>query len=199
MAALVIGVAGGYCAGKSTLARILIDAGYREIDVDALGHRALSQCRDQVVAEFGSEVAGADGSVDRRALGERVFGDADARRRLESILHPRMVQMARELTSGADGDDPVVMHAALLFPMGLDRLCDRVLWVRAPLWLRVRRGLQREQGGVARVLRIMRILWAQRKLGVQPLRNSVDIHIVENRGTTEQLRQQLRRLNLPRI
>lgn len=197
MGAMVVGVAGGYCAGKSTLARILIDAGYREIDVDALGHRALSECREQVVAEFGPQVVAEDGSIDRRALGAHVFGDVDARRRLEAIVHPRMVQMAAEMAAGGSGGaGPVVIHAALLFSMGLDRLCDRIIWVRAPLWIRLRRGLRRERGGIARVLRI---IWAQRKLGVQSRRNSVDIHIVNNRGTPEQLKEQLRRLNLPRI
>lgn len=193
---MVVGVGGLYCSGKSTLAQILIDAGYREIDVDALGHQALLDCRDQVAERFGEAVVSGDGTIDRRALGDRVFGDAEARRRLEAILHPHMVHKAAQIVAGVGEGEPVVIHAALLFFMGLDRLCDCIIWVRAPLWMRVRRGLQRSHGNLARVFRI---IWAQRKLGVQPRDDSVDIHIVENRGTPEQLRERLRRLNLPRI
>ena len=193
--ATVVGVGGAYCSGKSTVAQILIDAGYREINVDALGHQALADCRAEVVAEFGSAILGSDGSIERSALRARVFGDAAALRRLERILHPRMVAMAREII-GRTRDTPVVMHAALLFRMGLDALCDTVIWVRAPLLLRVRRGLRRDRTSLRNVLRI---IWLQRKLGVQSDANSVDIHTVENRGNHAKLMNQLRQLNLPRI
>ncbi|TVR34949.1 MAG: dephospho-CoA kinase [Spirochaetaceae bacterium] len=195
MTTTVVGVGGAYCSGKSTVAQILIDAGYREINVDALGHRALVECRAEVVAEFGSAILGADGSIERSALRARVFGDAAALRRLERIVHPRMVAMAHEII-GHTRDAPIVMHAALLFHMGLDALCDTVIWVRAPLLLRIRRGLRRDNSSVCNVLRI---IWLQRKLGVQTDANSVDIHTVENRGNHAQLMEQLRQLNLPRI
>ncbi|TVQ38767.1 MAG: dephospho-CoA kinase [Spirochaetaceae bacterium] len=191
----VVGIGGAYCSGKSTVARILIDAGYREINVDALGHRALYDCRSQVAAEFGRSVLDDNGQIDRAALGARVFTDAAALRRLECILHPRMVAMARESTTQS-GETPIVMHAALLFHMGLDALCDVIIWVRAPLLLRIRRGVQRDN---ASLLRVLRIMWAQRKLRVQSGADSVDTHIVENRGNQRRLLDQLRHLNLPRI
>ncbi len=191
----VVGVGGAYCSGKSTVAQFLIDAGYREINVDALGHRALVDCREEVVAEFGSAILGADGTIERSALRAMVFGEAAALRRLERIVHPRMVAMAREIIN-QNRDAPIVMHAALLFHMRLDALCDTVIWVRAPLLLRIRRGLRRDNSSVRDVLRI---IWLQRKLGVQSDANSVDIHTVENRGNHAQLMEQLRQLNLPRI
>ncbi len=191
----VVGVGGAYCSGKSTVAQFLIDAGYREINVDALGHRALVDCREEVVAEFGSAILGADGTIERSALRAMVFGDAAALRRLERIVHPRMVAMAREIIN-QNRDAPIVMHAALLFHMRLDALCDTVIWVRAPLLLRIRRGLRRDNSSVRDVLRI---IWLQRKLGVQSDADSVDIHTVENRGNHAQLMEQLRQLNLPRI
>ncbi len=191
----VVGVGGAYCSGKSTVAQFLIDAGYREINVDALGHRALVDCREEVVAEFGSAILGADGTIERSALRAMVFGEAAALRRLERIVHPRMVAMAREIIN-QNRDAPIVMHAALLFHMRLDVLCDTVIWVRAPLLLRIRRGLRRDNSSVRDVLRI---IWLQRKLGVQSDADSVDIHTVENRGNHAQLMEQLRQLNLPRI
>ena len=192
---MVVGIGGGYCSGKSTVAQILIDAGYREVNVDALGHSALMHSRDQVVERFGPQILAEDGAIDRARLGAVVFADQAARRDLEQIVHPRMVEEARELIEAA-GVTPVAMHAALLFPMGLDRLCDRILWVRAPLFTRIRRGMARDN---RRIGRILRILWTQRTLRPQPGPESADIDSVVNRGNRDALVGQLRRLRLPGI
>ena len=192
---MVVGIGGAYCSGKSTVAGILVEAGYLEINVDELGHEALSQCRDQVVAAFGEAFLRTDGTVDRRALGSRVFADPDARNRLEAIVHPVMVRTATEMISAA-GNTPVAMHAALLYHMKLDRLCDMILWVRAPFFARLRRGLVRDGGNIVRILRIM---WTQRKLGPQPGNKTADTHSVMNRGNRDALMTQLRRLRLPGI
>lgn len=231
---MVIGVAGKYCAGKSTVTDILAGDGYRVIDVDRLGHEALARRVDDVRHTFGDEYIGADGAVDRTRLGSLVFRDREAMRRLEGIVHPEMVEMVRERlaagtrgaaegtqgaagnhgpasasqgaaggtqggaggTQGGAGDHAprgTVVNAALLFPMGLDALCDMVLWVEAPLALRLKRA--RERDGLS-VQEILRRFWAQRELEPQPSSSDVDIHSVENRGGLDLLRAQLAELSL---
>lgn len=195
---MVIGVAGKYCAGKSTVTDILADAGYRVIDVDRLGHEALARRVDDVRHTFGDDYIGADGAVDRKRLGSLVFRDREAMRRLEGIVHPEMVRMVRERLAGgpqggADGARGTVVNAALLFPMGLDALCDMVVWVEAPLALRLKRA--RERDGLS-VQEILRRFWAQRELEPQPSSSDVDIHSVENRGGLDLLRAQLAELSL---
>ena len=190
----VVGVTGKYCAGKDTAARILVSHGYREIDVDKLGHEALHSEHARIVGRFGPEVSGPDGEVDRRALGDIVFASASALRDLESIVHPVMLQAARsgiaELRN-AGASPGVVINAAILFRMGLHRLCDTVIYVEAPLILRLRRAQQRDGLSLRDVVRRLR---AQRDVAPQFLTSDADVHSVQNDGSQEQLGAKLSQL-----
>jgi dephospho-CoA kinase len=184
---MVAGVAGKYCAGKNAVISVLEERGFAVIDVDALGHHALVTACDQVVKAFGPRILGPDGQIDRRRLGSVVFGDSAKRERLESIVHPIMVsEVKRQVTDHAG--DAVAINAAILFQMDLDRLCDFVLWVTAPLFLRVRRAMERDGLPVPQVLNRMA---AQRRLKAQPGRESVDTYTVRNTADREFLRSQV--------
>jgi len=186
-----VGVAGKLAAGKSAVSRLLADAGYRVIDVDRLGHRALITERDRIVDAFGRRVLGPDGRIDRRLLGPLVFGNADARRRLDAIVHPVMVRSVKTLVETDPGG--IVVDAALLYPMGLDALCDLVLWVHAPVLLRLYRALvvDRKRGAT-----VLGAVWAQRgrRLKRPPAgvdTRSVSRRIIYNVATRDMLRRQI--------
>ncbi len=191
---MVVGVAGKIGSGKSAVAGMLADAGYRVIDVDRLGHRALVTERDRIVDAFGRGILFPDGQIDRRRLGELVFHTEEARRRLEAIVHPVMVRGVTTLVTVERA--AVVIDAALLYPMGLDTLCDLVFWVRAPLLLRLYRTLVVDGGRHAIVLRTM---WAQRGRRLKRPSARVDtgsvsrrsVHNVATRGV---LRRQVERI-----
>lgn len=199
---MVIGLTGAYCAGKDAVARLLERRGYTVIDVDRVGHEALEARRDEVTAAFGPRVARPDGSIDRRALGRIVFADRAALARLESIVHPPMVATVAGLAAAARaaGRDAVV-NAAILRRMGLDRLCDAVVEVRAAAWRRFLRGLGRDRLGPWQVLRRMRSQRpgrpapggrSGRVYGMAP---GVDTYIVRNdRATTRRLELSVDRL-----
>jgi dephospho-CoA kinase len=87
----------------------------------------------------------ADGAVDRRALGQRVFADAAALKRLEAILHPMVRAEAHRFvdTRRYRGDDLVVLDIPLLFETGGERLCDAVATVSAPRFVQEARVLAR--------------------------------------------------------
>jgi dephospho-CoA kinase len=181
---MVLGVAGGYCAGKDTVVRILEEAGLPAIDVDAVGHRALDEERDAVVREFGEAVRRADGSIDRKALGGIVFRDRGALARLEAIVHPRMRDtVAREV---ARLGRSCVINAAILYKMGLHELCDAVICVKAPLLVRLARARSRD--GVAAIPALRRML-AQRGICLKPEGAGVDTLTVRNSGSVESLRR----------
>jgi dephospho-CoA kinase len=182
----VLGVAGSYCAGKNAVISILLEAGFHQIDVDRVGHEVLREpaVRSRVRESFGAGVLGADGEVDRRALGRLVFARRAALRRLESIVHPIMVERVRARLAGEDGR--VAINAALLFRMGLHRLCNLALCVRAPLRARLTRARARDG---LRTWQALRRLAAQR--GICPKLNApgVDIYYVDNDGGLEALRE----------
>ena len=132
----VIGLVGGIGAGKSTAAGEFVRLGCALVDGDAIGHALLAEpdVRRQVRAEWGEGVFAPDGSVDRRALGQRVFQDAAALAALNRILHPRIrAGMAEEIRRAqADPAVPaVVVDAAVLFEAGWEDLCTHVVFVAA--------------------------------------------------------------------
>ncbi len=193
---IVVGVTGRYCAGKSAVSEILAEHGYLQIDVDSIGHEALNRERDRVVEAFGDAVTTQDGCIDRKALGRIVFSDSAELRRLEAIVHPAMVEMTAERVGeireggGERDEEPVgiVINAAILTRMGLDRLCDAVIYVRAPFCATWRRARERDGASVFEVVKRLR---AQRDVDPQHSPSNAETHSVENDGDRERLREQI--------
>ena len=131
---ITIGLTGGIASGKSTVARELARRGARVIDADKLGHRAYepgSQAHREVIAAFGSEVRAADGTIDRAALGARVFGKPEQLKRLTDIVWPEIRRLAQAEIVGLRAAEPqavVVLEAAVLFEAGWEPLVDEI-WV----------------------------------------------------------------------
>jgi dephospho-CoA kinase len=139
---IVVGLTGGIGAGKSEVARRLAELGARVIDADRLAREVVATGTDglaEVVAEFGPEILGPDGALDRPALGRRVFGDDAARRRLEKIIHPRVRARTAELIAAGRPDEVVVNDVPLLVETGLAGGYDVVVVVEADPDIRVRR------------------------------------------------------------
>ncbi len=137
-----VGLTGGIGAGKSEVARRLAELGAQVIDADKLAREVVAPGTEglaEVVAAFGPEVVGEDGALDRPALGRRVFGDGDARRRLESIIHPRVRARTAELIAAQPPDAVVVNDVPLLVETGLGRGFDLVVVVLAEEVTRLRR------------------------------------------------------------
>lgn len=187
--AMVLGITGRYCAGKDAVVRILAGKGFRAIDVDEVGHEVLQEQRDGIREAFGAGVMAADGSVDRRALGARVFRDTAELSRLESIVHPRMVENVKARLSGAQGN--MLINAAILHRMGLHALCDAVLWVTAPAPIRFLRAMRRD--GLAPGLALERIT-AQRGLRPQCNGPQVDTYTVSNGGSVRMLERAVEKI-----
>ncbi|HVG80924.1 MAG TPA: dephospho-CoA kinase [Methylomirabilota bacterium] len=142
----VLGLTGSIGMGKTTAALLLRRLGVPVHDADAAVHRLLGKggaAVPAVAADFPGVVR--DGAVDRKALGARVFGDREAMRRLERILHPLVRQdSARFLQRARRGGARVaVLDIPLLFEVGRDRDCDATLVVSAPPFIQRARVLAR--------------------------------------------------------
>jgi dephospho-CoA kinase len=99
-----IGLTGGIGSGKSTVALMLEALGAALVDTDAIARRLTAPGGTALAAlqaEFGGEVLGADGGLDRVAMRERAFADPSARRRLEAVLHPMIGDEARRQAAAA--------------------------------------------------------------------------------------------------
>ncbi len=101
-----LGLTGGIGSGKSTVARLLVQAGAYLVDTDAIAHQ-LTQPGGRGIAsiatQFGPEAINAAGALNRERMRQLVFADAQAKLRLEAILHPLIGQVAQEQAALADG------------------------------------------------------------------------------------------------
>jgi dephospho-CoA kinase len=142
---LTVGLTGGIGSGKSEVARRFAAYGAVLIDADAIAREVVAKGTpglDAVVAEFGSGVLAADGSLDRELLAAVVFSDDGARRRLNAIVHPLVGQRSVELMAEAEAADPdaIVVHdVPLLVESGLQGLYDVVVVVATDAETQVRR------------------------------------------------------------
>jgi dephospho-CoA kinase len=139
----VYAVVGGIASGKSTVCRLLARRGGTVIDVDALGHRALRIPRvvQELSRRFGADIVGADGALDRRALGKRVFGKPARLRDLNLIVHPEIGRLLRRRLAALArrGVAYAVIDAALFLDVDLGVDADAVVAVCAPRAVRRKR------------------------------------------------------------
>ncbi len=186
----VIGLTGGIASGKSVVREMLEARGAFVMDADKLGHEAYTpgtDCFRDVVAAFGDDVVGADGQIDRKALGAKVFGDAAQRKRLEGIVWPWMRRTMEQRLAGlrADGVPVVVLEAAVLIEADWVPLVDEVWAVIVPPILARERIISRN--GLAPEQADARIA-AQLSNEERAARAQV---IIENSGTLEQLERRV--------
>lgn len=127
----VIGLTGGIASGKSLVSQQLAELGATVIDADKLGHESYHPGTDTyraVVEAFGQDVVGADREIDRRALGAKVFGNEEARHRLEAIVWPAIRRLAKERIEELRTKDTqvIVLEAAVLIEAGWLDIVDEV-------------------------------------------------------------------------
>ncbi len=184
----VIGVTGNIACGKSAVARELAALGAATIDADAVYHELIEPGRPlwQALRErFGAGIVGADGRIDRRALGATVFADSRALADLDRLTHPAIL-IAVQAQIAASPAPVVAVAAVKLVESGMDRVCDRVWLVRC----------DREQ-------QVERLVWrsglshedAERRVAAQPATTPEKIArvdtVIDNSGDPATLRAQV--------
>lgn len=152
----VFGLTGGIGTGKSTVLRRFVERGLPVVNADELARVVVapgSEALQELVREFGPQVLGADGAMDRRYVAEHVFSDLDARRRLEAITHPRISREAhaRFEALGERGEPLACYEVPLLFEVGLDDSFRPIVVVSAPESLQIARAAARDASDDRRI------------------------------------------------
>ncbi len=180
-----VGLTGGVASGKSTVAAMFADLGAVIIDADALAREVVAKGTTgltAVVDEFGEELLGADGELDRQAMGRLVFNDDQARKRLEQIVHPLVFERIVELEEQAPAGAVVVHDIPLLAESGRADTFDAVVVVDAPPELQVERMTGdrgwTDEDAMSRI----------RSQASRADRLAIATHVIENTGTREDLR-----------
>lgn len=187
---VVIGLTGGIASGKSVVSQMLAEHGALVIDADKVGHEAYapgSGCYEAVIEAFGRDIVGEGGEIDRKALGAKVFGNPDERRRLEGIVWPWMrATMERRLAGLRDEGVPVVvLEAAVLIEADWIPIVDQVWLVTvspeiARQRIMSRNGLTSEQ--------------ADARINAQLTNDERAKHahvVIDNSGTLDELRRRV--------
>jgi dephospho-CoA kinase len=175
---LVLGLTGVYCAGKNHTARRLEERGFEVLDVDKLGHRVIETEREAILRRFGEGILGEDGRIDRKRLGERVFGKPEELAALEGIIHPAVNRITTEWIEERKGK-PLVINAALLHRSSAFHRLDGIILVKAPLITRLLRARKRDRLPWGQLIRRFR---SQREFTALYLSQNADIYTVHNRG-----------------
>jgi dephospho-CoA kinase len=181
-----VGLTGGIASGKTTVANLFAARGIPVIDTDIIARQVVEPGQPTlaaVVDAFGPQVLGADGRLDRPRMREQIFGDAQARRRLEAILHPA-IRAEMERQSHAAGGLYQVLVIPLLVEGGRRDHVDRVLVVDVPEATQIDRlvrrdGVPREQAEAA--LRSQASREARLAFADDVIENTADLAALEGR------------------
>jgi dephospho-CoA kinase len=132
---LRVGLTGGIATGKSTAGEMFVELGCHLIDSDEISHelfRPGQAIYTAVVNEFGNRILAADGTIDRRVLGEIVFKDPAARQRLNGLVHPAIIQRQKEWLREMEAADPqgiAIVSAALMIEVGTYKNYETIIVV----------------------------------------------------------------------
>lgn len=188
---LRVGLTGGVASGKTAVADAFAALGVPVLDADAIAREVVAPGRPAlagIVDAFGPGVLDALGALDRRALRERVFRDPDARRRLESLLHPAIWQEL-DRQSAAAGGAYLVLVIPLLVETGATGAVDRVLVVDCPVETQLARLAERD-GETEAAGRAMLAAQATRAARLAAAHD-----VLVNDGTLEELRHKVAALD----
>lgn len=190
---IVAGLTGGIASGKSTVARLFAELGAIVISADQVARDVVQPgmpASKEIQAAFGDEVFLPDGHIDRRRLGTIVFADAEKRRLLENITHPRIREaMAAQITEAAATGTPVIAEIPLLFEGGASlALVDVVIVVYVDRDLQLQRLMTRDGLSASE---------AEARIAAQlPLDDKVARadYVIDNRGDEARTREQVVRI-----
>ena len=127
----IIGLTGGIATGKSTVSKVLKQTGIKVIDADIISREIMEPYKEgwyEVVGYFGNDFVNDDFTIKRKELADRIFSNADDLVKINSFLHPIIIDKIKEKITEHEkaGIKIVFIDAPLLFETGIDEDCDEV-------------------------------------------------------------------------
>lgn len=188
----VVGLTGGIGSGKTAATNAFKQLGITIVDADIVAREVVepgSPALAKIAAHFGDTILLADGQLDRAALRERIFNNADEKKWLEALLHPLInAETARQLK--AANSAYVIYVSPLLIDGGQQQFCQRIVVVDVPEEQQITRTMSRD--GNDRAL-VEKILASQIN---RQIRLAAASDIIDNSGDLNQLNTQVEQLHL---
>jgi dephospho-CoA kinase len=187
-----VGLTGGIGCGKSSVARMFAERGATVVDTDLIAHELTQTGKPALAAIrslFGAEVFQPEGALDRTRLRLKVFGDTQARKKLEGLLHPLIRSEAlRQLTS-CNTPYALLVVPLLLETGNLREQVQRVLVIDCDEAQQIARTVSRSRWSEDEVRSIM-----QTQIDRATRRKHAD-DILLNDGSLEQLNERVDNLH----
>ena len=179
----VIAVTGPMAAGKNYICTKLKEEGWAAVDADLLVHDAIEEVKDKILQTFipyaesqNIRLTKEDGSIDRKALGSLLFSFPELLAIQESIVYPIIT---RQIENFINGHDKTIINATVLYKTPeLLALCEKIIFVTAPLLTRLRRARRRDHLPPRQILKRFH---AQRNLLKEYQKSKIPIEIVLNK------------------
>lgn len=192
-AMFVVGLTGGIASGKTTVSRMFSELGVPVICADELAHAAVrpnSPGLGEIRRAFGDDLVDPKGSLDRAAMARLVFNDESARKRLEAIVHPRVLEEQNKKIAelAAQGHNIAVVDVPLLYESGLEGVFDLIIVVYVPRNFQEDRLMRRDN--MSRKEARLRL---DAQMSIEEKKNRAD-RIVDNTGRREAIRKQVEAL-----
>jgi dephospho-CoA kinase len=200
---LKVGLTGSIAVGKSHVLDVLKELGCHVIDADQIARDVVAPGTpglNSVSEEFGPDVLNDDGVLDRKRLGEIVFGDEDKRKKLNSILHPIIIAAQDEMIRELEAKDPngiVIIDAALMIESGGYKRLDKLIVVYCEPEIQLQRLMKRD--GLSREAALSRIasqMAQQEKIKYADFLIDTSGDFAGTRAQVEALFDQLRRASI---
>lgn len=188
---MIIGLTGGIACGKSTVANMLVKRGAQLVDADAIAREIVlpgSPVLAEVARQFGDDIIDENGELNRKKLGSIIFNDAEAKRALESIMHPKIRKIIIERMNVLEQENPqglVVVDIPLLYESKYDAIFEEIMVVYIPRELQLQRLMQRD--GIGQAAAEARL---QAQLPIEEKKARADI-VIDNCGTLEETEKQV--------
>lgn len=186
-----IGLTGGIACGKSTVANMLVERGALLVDADRIAREVVepgSPALAEIAEAFGHHLIGPDGSLNRKELGNLIFGDISARKKLESITHPRIRSLMRERVAAYEQQFPdklVVVDVPLLYESNLQGMYEKVMVVYVPRELQLRRLMDRDGISLEAAEERLKAQWPIDK------KKELADYLIDNSGSREETERQV--------
>ena len=186
----VIGLTGGIATGKSTVSAILKKAGAIVIDADHIARevvqKGLPAYRD-IVGHFGTDILLPDGEIDRNVLADIIFNDPAEKKRLNSIVHPRVTKVVDQHLKQLEkthSNAIVILDIPLLLEVGMHTDLNEIIVVYAPQKIQIERLMHRDRISKSEALARVRS-----QMPIEEKKKKATI-VIDNSGSIENTRKQ---------
>jgi dephospho-CoA kinase len=186
---MIVGLTGGIATGKSESAKYLQELGVYCIDADLISTELTKKglpAFNDLVKKFGENILLSDGSLNRKKLGDIIFSNKQAKVEVEKILHAYIISRINEIVLAEKYKHSlIIINAPLLFEVGLDRICDKIVMVWTSYKIEANRLAVRDTLNLIEVKRRI-----QSQMPIEKKMELADF-VIDNSGTKQKLKNNI--------